>query len=334
MEFSFGVLSFNKEKYILETLESIKYQILHFGKDIKFNIFITDDCSIDNSVRLIKNWLSENASLFEICQLIENSQNMGTTYNYEVLLNKIKSNYFKVIAADDIFAADNIFEDMNNSESNVFNVTIPIFLNNDTLYFDQGVVRKHFFFQNKKRDNSYDINKMIYGGYFVTPSIFLSRNLINEKCIKFMRQFFLFEDDPTWYMVLKNNKNISVNFINSVKVIYRVNSGVSNTCSNPVWNSDFEKFSKIVCKENPSFLLKLYKKSKAKHLNHMDSKFSFCFIFDKVNAIFFKIYYFLLKNNELHNFIHNEKIKNLSYYKELKKIALSKYVLYMKIIGN
>ena len=70
---------------------------------------------------------------------------------------------------------------MSSTAAPVEEVTIPIFLNNDTLYFDQGVVRKHFFFQNKKRDNSYDTNKMIYGGYFVTPSIFLSRNLINEK---------------------------------------------------------------------------------------------------------------------------------------------------------
>ena len=35
MDFSFGVMTYNSSDYVLETLESIKYQVLNYGKNKK-----------------------------------------------------------------------------------------------------------------------------------------------------------------------------------------------------------------------------------------------------------------------------------------------------------
>jgi glycosyltransferase involved in cell wall biosynthesis len=55
---SFVVTSYNYEKYILKTLESIKAQTYR-----NFEIIIVDDCSNDNSCKIIEDFISENQDL-------------------------------------------------------------------------------------------------------------------------------------------------------------------------------------------------------------------------------------------------------------------------------
>ena len=77
-EFVFGVMTYNQESIICETLESIKYQIETYGKDIDCTIIITDDCSKDKTVKVIENWLKNNGELF--CNIIKkyNKENKKT----------------------------------------------------------------------------------------------------------------------------------------------------------------------------------------------------------------------------------------------------------------
>ncbi len=46
--FSFLVLVYNQESYVIDHLESIKYLVLRYAKNIDVDILINDDCSIDN----------------------------------------------------------------------------------------------------------------------------------------------------------------------------------------------------------------------------------------------------------------------------------------------
>lgn len=71
------------------------------------------------------------------------------------------------------------------------------------------------------------------GGYFSTPSTIFSKELyINASAEKYNSQFSLFEDDPTWYTMIKYGAE--VNFVEDNIVLYRIhnfsisNSGVSN----------------------------------------------------------------------------------------------------------
>ena len=55
---SFVVTSYNYEKYILQTLESIKNQSYS-----NFEIIVVDDCSNDNSCKIIENFIADNQDL-------------------------------------------------------------------------------------------------------------------------------------------------------------------------------------------------------------------------------------------------------------------------------
>ena len=67
---SFIVTSYNYEKYILKTLESIKNQTYK-----NFEIIVVDDCSSDNSRQIIEQFISENQDL-KITMLIQ-EENQG-----------------------------------------------------------------------------------------------------------------------------------------------------------------------------------------------------------------------------------------------------------------
>ena len=73
-KFIFGILTYNQEKYVLETLESIKYQKVQYGANFDVSLIITDDASKDKTVELIRNWCEKNREYFENIDLIANKK--------------------------------------------------------------------------------------------------------------------------------------------------------------------------------------------------------------------------------------------------------------------
>ena len=53
LSFTFGILAYNQEKEILETLESIRYQIEHYSDNENINLILIDDSSADNTVDVV-----------------------------------------------------------------------------------------------------------------------------------------------------------------------------------------------------------------------------------------------------------------------------------------
>ena len=113
-KFTFGVLTYNQENYILQTLESIKFQKIKYGKDIDVSIIITDDASKDETVSVMKGWLEKNKQYFSEIKLIANEKNKGTVENFCTILNKVDNHGLKVIAGDDLIASRNLFEEYEN----------------------------------------------------------------------------------------------------------------------------------------------------------------------------------------------------------------------------
>ena len=52
--FAFLVLAYNHELFIIDHLESIKFQILTYGKGLEIDLIINDDCHIKFSVSFNK----------------------------------------------------------------------------------------------------------------------------------------------------------------------------------------------------------------------------------------------------------------------------------------
>ena len=96
---SFVVTSYNYEKYILKTLESIKAQTYR-----NFEIIIVDDCSNDNSCKIIEDFISENQDLK--ISLIKQSSNQGQMASMIKGLESAQGQFVSFIDSDDILMPD------------------------------------------------------------------------------------------------------------------------------------------------------------------------------------------------------------------------------------
>ncbi|MFZ4930758.1 glycosyltransferase [Chryseobacterium sp. Mn2064] len=94
-------LSYNQQQFVVESLESFKSQNYR-----NIEILICDDCSKDNSVEIINNWIKDNSQLN--IQFITHSQNQGICKSLNDLLNISKGKYLITIALDDLIEPDKI----------------------------------------------------------------------------------------------------------------------------------------------------------------------------------------------------------------------------------
>lgn len=98
---SIVVTCYNKENYILKTLESIKNQ-----KYKNFELIIIDDASKDNSRNLIKNFVKD---FNKRVKLIFHKKNKGKAYSLNEALKICKAKYFVTVDADS-FLEENCLE--------------------------------------------------------------------------------------------------------------------------------------------------------------------------------------------------------------------------------
>ena len=85
---SIVVITYNSEKYILETLESAKTQTYR-----NLELIISDDCSTDRTVQVCQHWLEINRDFFINSKLIESPKNTGIPSNVNRGVNKAEGKW-------------------------------------------------------------------------------------------------------------------------------------------------------------------------------------------------------------------------------------------------
>ena len=96
---SFIVTSFNYEKYVIKTLESVKNQTYE-----NIEIIVVDDKSTDNSVEKIKEFAKKNPKL--LLKLIEHSENKGQMASMQTGLLYAQGQFVSFIDSDDVLVKD------------------------------------------------------------------------------------------------------------------------------------------------------------------------------------------------------------------------------------
>lgn len=86
---------YNYQQYIIECLESIKYQTLR-----SFDLLVVDDCSQDNSASIAKTWMRENRSRFNRCSLLRHKKNMGLAQSRNTAFDQAWTPFVFVLDAD------------------------------------------------------------------------------------------------------------------------------------------------------------------------------------------------------------------------------------------
>lgn len=98
-------LCFNHSKFVLECLESIRTQTFQ-----DFDLVIMDDCSSDDSVAIITDWIGRTGVQ---CTFIAHKTNLGVCRTQNEAISLGKGEFLCVIAADDKWRPDRIESHIN-----------------------------------------------------------------------------------------------------------------------------------------------------------------------------------------------------------------------------
>lgn len=96
---SIVVITYNSEKYVLDTLNSCKNQTYQ-----NIELIISDDASTDNTVKTCEQWLDINTRFFVRSNLICPKTNTGVSANGNRGIKEATGEWIKFIAGDDVLS--------------------------------------------------------------------------------------------------------------------------------------------------------------------------------------------------------------------------------------
>lgn len=216
------VISYQSEKYILDTLESIKEQT--WGN---IELIISDDASTDNTVMICRDWIKKNENRFTKSILLTTPFNTGIPANCNRGLQSSKGKWIKFIGADDMLLSSCIKDNME-----VINTSpdISLVISNLIEVNQEGVVLRsspeneglRYFMNNQ---NSKEQKLKAYSrwpAFLNTPTFFYNRKLIEEVYAPVI-DLKIFEDTSTVFHIIE--KGAKIFYLNKPTVKYRIHSG-------------------------------------------------------------------------------------------------------------
>lgn len=242
-EFTFGMLAYNQEEYVFEHLESIRYQIENFGKDVKVYFVLSDDASKDNTVKYVEDWIEAHKELFAGVTIVSKEKNEGIVPNYLMMLDNIHTQHYKILAGDDLYYKNNVFGLVRRGD---FLITPMICFDKEYILQD----RKRYNFkqlllcQNKGCLKQYLVKRLKYSNCIDAPGVFLNYRLIDKDLIQELRRYQWIEDVPMWNYLF-NKSDVDVKLLQEPYIMYRAEVGISNNKNHAVRNR-FEADLKII----------------------------------------------------------------------------------------
>ncbi|MBR2195062.1 MAG: glycosyltransferase [Salinivirgaceae bacterium] len=107
---SIGIITYNQEKYIAQTLDSILSQEHNYD----FEIIVGDDCSEDSTRSIVENYAAKYPN---IVKPIYNEKNCGLIKNYYNVIKHCKGKYVMECAGDDFWLAGKVQKQINYMEA-------------------------------------------------------------------------------------------------------------------------------------------------------------------------------------------------------------------------
>lgn len=261
-EFTFGVVTYNSESTIVETLESIKYQIEHYGGGIRFYLIVSDDCSTDSTLYVVNEWIRCNKEFFFETKVLSTPINSGLCVNYAQMINAIKTDFFIEIAGDDLISSANVLQSMSDLRQNEIRIYLPILYDGEHTSITETNIARQLFYKEYGHSNKKDIHLLETLNPYSSPEVTFLRQHYSTESMEFIKQYRNFEDDTSLYYILRNNRKVEFVFKMEPFIIYR-KSGESMTSSVDNSNQirfldDLYKFRKYTLKNEKNVFIKVF----------------------------------------------------------------------------
>ena len=270
------VVTYNSENTIQSTLESIRLQT-YGPADIE--LVISDDCSKDRTLNIVKNWLLKHGSEFYRTIVLSKEKNRGISHNCNTGWKACTSDWIKSIGGDDLLANDCIEKNVeyvnNNKDCEIVFSSMKWFgrLSKVTPepynlpFFDLSAQEQYHY--------------LMFKSFNIAPTSFISRKAL-ENVGYADEKFTLIEDLPLWLKF--TNKGYKLHFFNYITVFYRVENSTSKHEKRYV---------------NIPFLHKLIDINKCLKFNLMPSFYYRLLKVDTVTLLYGKVYISKISKNKV-----------------------------------
>lgn len=223
-----------------ETLDSI-YNQTYGVKNIE--LIISDDCSSDNTVPIIKTWLKNKTDDFYKVVILESSENKGVVKNCNQAWKNATSNWIKSIAGDDILLP-NCLKDNSEIVENKDDLAVLFSLMDGFCVDASGCkIKTRVYpplYQQRilMKSASEQLAYLSYGDLGAAPSSFINREKL-QRIGYADERFKLIEDLPLWYKFAKAGYSLS--FLSQKTVLYRMSGDSISNSSSFLLNETFVK---------------------------------------------------------------------------------------------
>lgn len=198
--------TYNSEKYITETIESVKKQTIKNWK-----IIIIDDGSTDNTIEKINNSIVEIKDKVEVIKL---KKNKGVANARNVGIQKSTNRYIAFLDSDDIWEKEKLEKQINYMKRNNYYFT----------YTNYTYLKNNRQKKIKQIPSSLTYTQALKNTIILTSTVIIDTKKISRE--KIIMPNIKSEDTATWWKILKEG-NIAYGYKENL-TIYRVRkSGLS-----------------------------------------------------------------------------------------------------------
>lgn len=207
-------LCYNHAEFVEETLNSVLNQTY-----TNIELIIADDCSTDNSVSIIKNWLKDHPKTI----LKENNQNLGNTKTFNQCLKLAKGDYIIDLAADDILFPETLEKQLKGFANSTYENLGIIYGNMELVTSDKRHLK--FFLPvdaNLKRINPQRTGDIYIGLLNGTNSMGAVTSMVKKEVFNTLNGYdetLAYEDYDFW---IRASRIYNIDYIDEILIIKRM----------------------------------------------------------------------------------------------------------------
>ncbi len=215
------VITYNSSEFVIEALNSVYCQNYP-----NIELIVSDDCSTDDTVEKIQEWLSVFGHKFTKAVFLTAEKNSGITANCSRALAQAHGEWVKLVDGDD-FIYPNAIDSLVSFVQARQTEDISLVASSIQIFKDHPGNLLYTWPNFKISDNIREqLRGQIIGGYIKSMSVFMKREAF-LKVGGFNPNYPMLEDDPLWVRFLTNGYKF--HFHNEVLAGYRVHSkSISN----------------------------------------------------------------------------------------------------------
>ncbi len=218
---SVPVITYNSSKTVIATLDSIYAQTYP-----NIELIVSDDCSSDNTVEIMREWIDNHKERFVRTELITAETNTGVSGNCNRAEAACQGEWIKSIAGDDLLV-DDCIENCVKYVSEYENVVV-LFGRQDAFGDDEERCRQInavFDYETLQAPAEKQLHKLIFeNNYIPATTLFYHKERMRATGVRNDERIPLLEDWPKWINLLR--AGVQFHFIDKVLVKYRM-GGIS-----------------------------------------------------------------------------------------------------------